>query len=212
MEQEVILHEQLHSLQRIDVVANETLNFFFVLFGTEPIERRVVFTLADGSRVNVKGLVLGSEQAEINLTTEVIHAGCGTEGFTTVKGLLGGNAHATVTGWIRIPESGHNTNAFLEERFMLLSKGARAKAEPMLEILANDVKASHAATVSRLNDDQLFYCESRGIDPAESKRLLTEAFMNDIIRMIPDESIVAQCAGYLARSLLSNSREPRTRA
>ncbi|MBI4262726.1 SufD family Fe-S cluster assembly protein, partial [Candidatus Uhrbacteria bacterium] len=161
----VLLHEQSLVEQTIAVPANESLDYFFVLFGTEPIERRVVFTLGDGAHVNVKGLVLGLEQAEINLTTEVVHAGKGTEGFTTVKGLLGGNAHATVTGWIRIPETGHNTNAFLEERFMLLSKGARAKAEPMLEILANDVKASHAATVSRLNDDQLFYCESRGIDP-----------------------------------------------
>ncbi len=207
MQQVAILHEQKELMQTIAVSANESLDYFFVLFGTAPIERRVVFTLADGARVNVKGLVLGSAQAEINLTTEVIHEGRGTEGFTTVKGLLGGNAHATVTGWIRIPETGHNTNAFLEERFMLLSKGARAKAEPMLEILANDVKASHAATVSRLNDDQLFYCESRGIDPAESKRLLTEAFVNDIIRLIPDASITAQCERYLASSLLSDSRE-----
>lgn len=199
MQQVELLHEILEKDRTIAVKAGETLDYFFVLFADAKIERRIQFALADGARVNVQGVVLGDALADITLETDIVHRGKNTEGFTTVKGILTDRAKATMTGWIRIPETGNNTNAFLEQRFLLLSKTARAKSEPMLEILANDVKASHAASVSRLNDEQLFYCEARGIAPPESRQLLTEAFVNAIIKKIPDENIIALCQQQLQK-------------
>lgn len=210
MQQISLLHEQSSVEQNIVVPAQQSLDFFFVLIGTEPIERRIVFTLAEGAEVNVRGIVLGSRDADVHLTTETIHEGRATRGRTTIKGLLADHASARVTSWIRIPKTGNNADSFLEERFLLLSPKARAKAEPMLEILANDVKASHAATVSRLNDDQLFYCMSRGIDQRESRRLLTEAFVNDILQMIPDENVVKQCRQILEQVLVTGYALPVT--
>lgn len=200
-----LLHEIIEKDRMIEVKAHDTLDYFFVLFAEEPIERRIVFDLADGACVNVQGIVLASKAAEVTLETDVVHRGKNTEGFTTVKGIMTDHARARVTGWIRIPETGHNTNAFLEQRFLLLSKNARAKAEPMLEILANDVKASHAASVSRLNDDQLFYCSARGIGREESRRLLTEAFVNAIIQKIPDEKVVALCHEQLQHLITTDN-------
>lgn len=196
-----LLHEILEKERTISVKENETLDYFFVLFAEEAMERRVRFELQNSARVNVRGVILGTAAAEITLETAIVHCGRNTEGFTTVKGIMADRARANVTGWIRIPETGNNTNAFLEQRFLLLSKHARAKAEPMLEILANDVKASHAASVSRLNDEQMFYCESRGLDSGGSRRLLTEAFVNEIIQKIPDENIVALCQQQLIKFL-----------
>ena len=193
-----LLHEIVEKDRMVEVKAHDTLDYFFVLCAEEPIERRIVFDLADGARVNVQGIVLASKAAEVILETDVVHRGKNTEGFATVKGIITDHARARVTGWIRIPETGHNTNAFLEQRFLLLSKDARAKAEPMLEILANDVKASHAASVSRLNDDQLFYCSARGIGVEESRRLLTEAFVNAIIQKIPDKTVVDACRNQVS--------------
>ena len=200
-----LLHEQSPVEQMIIVPAQETLDYFFVLFADAPIERRIRFELADGARVNVRGVIMGSAAADIVFETDIVHRGRNTEGFTTVKGILSDRAKATVTGLIRIPESGNNTNAFLEQRFLLLSKNARAKAEPMLEILANDVKASHAASISRLNDEQMFYCESRGLGLHKSRQLLTEAFVNAIIEKIPDETVVDACRTYLS-TILSCAR------
>ena len=196
-----LLHEILEKDRTIAVKAHDTLDYFFVLIAEESVERRVVFDLADGAKVNVRGVILASKEAAVTLDTDIIHRGRNTEGFTTVKGIMTDRARAKVTGWIRIPETGHNANAFLEQRFLLLSKNARVKAEPMLEILANDVKASHAASVSRLNDEQLFYCESRGIDRNESRRLLMEAFINEIIQKISDRAISVQCEKELSKIL-----------
>lgn len=199
--------ELLHEISAIDrtiaVKAHETLNYFFVLFADAPIERRLTFTLADDARVQVRGLIVASESADIRLTTDTVHAGKNTQGLTTVKGIVADRARANATGWIRILESGIGASAFLEQRFLLLSPKARAKAEPILEIAASDLKkAGHAASVSRLNDEQLFYCGSRGIDPLVARRLLIEGFMNSIIDVIPDTNIVAQCREYVA-SILS---------
>ncbi len=204
MQQVELLHEISDRERTISVPAGTSLDYFFVLFADAPIERRVRFELADGARASVHGVILGNGAADITLETDMIHKGKNTEGFTTVKGILTDRAKATVTGWIRIPETGNNTNAFLEQRFLLLSKNARAKAEPMLEILANDVKASHAASVSRLNDEQLFYCEARGITPPESRQLLTEAFANAVIQKIPDENVIALCQQQLQKLITIN--------
>lgn len=201
MQQVELLHEIQEKDRTIEVKAHETLDYFFVLFAEESMERRVRFTLADGARINVQGIVLASGAAEIILDTDIVHEGKNTEGFTTVKGILTDHARVKVTGWIRIPETGNNTNAFLEQRFLLLSKNARVKSEPMLEILANDVKASHAASVSRLNEEQLFYAESRGLAPSESRQLLTEAFVNAVIQKIPDENVIALCQEQLTKFL-----------
>lgn len=204
MQRVELLHEISGKERTIPVSAGTTLDYFFVLFADAPLERRIRFDLADGARANVQGVILGDAAADITLETDMVHRGKNTEGFTTVKGILTDRARATVTGWIRIPETGNNTNAFLEQRFLLLSKNARAKSEPMLEILANDVKASHAASVSRLNDEQLFYCEARGIAPRESRQLLTEAFANAVIKKIPDENIIALCQQQLQKLITIN--------
>lgn len=197
MQRVELLHEIYDRERTIPVATGTTLDYFFVLFAEGKMERRIRFDLADGARANVQGVILGNGVADIILETDMVHRGKNTEGFTTVKGILTDRAQARVTGWIRIPETGNNTNAFLEQRFLLLSKTARAKAEPMLEILANDVKASHAASVSRLNEDQLFYVESRGLAPPESRQLLTEAFLNAVIQKIPDQSVIDVCHKHL---------------
>lgn len=203
MQTVVLLHDLEEKEQQIVVPKNESLDYFFVLFAEAPIERRLTFTLADDARLHVRGVIVASGSADVHLTTDTVHAGKNTHGLTTVKGIVTGSARANATGWIRIPESGIGTSAFLEQRFLLLSSNARAKAEPMLEILANDLKkAGHAASVSRLNDEQLFYAGARGIDPLTTRRVLIEGFMNSIISFIPDKKIVAECNDYVA-SILS---------
>ncbi len=151
--------------------------------------RTLSFMLADDATLTVRGIVLGDGRAQLKLKTEVTHLGERTHATTEIRGILADHARAEATGWIIIPKSGHGTNAKLEERFLLLSPHARAKAEPVLEILANDVKAAHAAAVSKVNDEQLFYLASRGIAPLDGRRLLTEAFVGVLLDACSDEAI-----------------------
>jgi Fe-S cluster assembly protein SufD len=81
---------------------------------------------------------------------------------------------------IKVDPGAQQTDAFQESRNLLLSKRAHADAIPGLEIEANDVRCTHAATVARLDEDQLFYLQSRGLTRAEAERLLVGGFLEVI--------------------------------
>jgi Fe-S cluster assembly protein SufD len=81
---------------------------------------------------------------------------------------------------IRVDPDAQRTDAFQESRNLLLSDGAHADAVPGLEIEANDVRCTHAATVARIDEEQLFYARSRGIDRADAERLLVGGFLGVI--------------------------------
>ncbi len=79
---------------------------------------------------------------------------------------------------IKVEKAAQHTDAHLENKNILLSNGSRAVSIPQLEIEANDVKCGHGAAVSKLNKDDIFYLESRGINAQATQRLLVDAFLN----------------------------------
>jgi len=79
-------------------------------------------------------------------------------------------------------------SAFLENKNLLLEKGARADSIPVLEIEADDVKASHGATVGRIDDEQMFYLMSRGLSRKQAERVIISGFFEDVIKHIGAES------------------------
>jgi Fe-S cluster assembly protein SufD len=178
MKKVALLHQE-KEVQELHVPAGEHFEYFFVFVGSEEqeITRSMRFALADDAELAVMGLVLGADHTRMTLRTEVRHEGVRTRASTHIRGVLTDRAYAHATGWITIPKTGHQTDAHLEQRFLLLSPHARAKAEPILEILADDVKAAHAATVSKLDPEQLFYLTARGIHREDGRRMLTRAFV-----------------------------------
>ena len=81
---------------------------------------------------------------------------------------------------VKIGKEARNTDSFLEMRVLLLDKKSSAVAEPKLEIENNDVKASHAATVGKIDEDQLFYLSSRGVDLDEANKLIINGFLKEV--------------------------------
>jgi Fe-S cluster assembly protein SufD len=204
MQSVALLHRE-QEIQTIEVPQGTALDYFFVFIGKgeEVMTRTLSFTLADDATLTVRGIVFGSGRAQLKLKTEVTHRGERTRATTEIRGILADHARAEATGWIVIPKSGHGADAKLEERFLLLSPHARAKAEPVLEILANDVKAAHAAAVSKVNDEQLFYLASRGIAPVDGRRLLTEAFIAALLGACSDEEIKKEARAALQGMIAS---------
>ena len=94
--------------------------------------------------------------------------------------MLRDRATAVWSGMIKVDPGAQRTDAFQESRNLLLTDGAHADAIPGLEIEANDVRCTHAATVARLDEDQLFYLQSRGLNRAEAERLLVGGFLEVI--------------------------------
>ena len=101
------------------------------------------------------------------------------------KSVVADKAHVIFSGKVLVPQGAQQTNAAQLSRTLLLSPKARVDTKPQLEITADDVKCSHGATVSQLSDDELFYLQSRGLDPEVSRTLLVNAFAIEVIKNLP---------------------------
>ncbi len=105
------------------------------------------------------------------------------------KCIVDDRAHAIFNGKVFVPQAAQQTNAGQLNRNLLLSNKARIDTKPQLEITADNVKCSHGATVSQLEDDEIFYLQSRGLDVETAKILLINAFAVEIIDRIPVVSV-----------------------
>ncbi|MGD1910268.1 MAG: Fe-S cluster assembly protein SufD [Rivularia sp. (in: cyanobacteria)] len=105
------------------------------------------------------------------------------------KNIVGDKAHGVFNGKIFVPKPAQLTDASQLNRNLLLSPQARVDTKPQLEITADNVKCAHGATVSQLEDDEIFYLQSRGIDENNSRHLLINAFAAEIINNIPVPSL-----------------------
>lgn len=106
-------------------------------------------------------------------------------------------AHAIFNGKIFVPKPAQLTDARQLSKNLLLSPKARVDTKPQLEITADNVKCAHGATVSQLDNDEVFYLQSRGIDADSARKLLVYAFAYDVISQIPVDSLRADLASIL---------------
>jgi Fe-S cluster assembly protein SufD len=106
------------------------------------------------------------------------------------KMILDGKSQAVFNGKIFVQQDAQKIDAYQLNRTLLLSDHARVNTKPQLEIFADDVKCTHGATVGQLEDDQLFYMRSRGLDEAKARDMLVYAFAAEVIETIPVPSLV----------------------
>lgn len=105
------------------------------------------------------------------------------------KCIIGDRAHGVFNGKVFVPKPAQLTNASQLNRNLLLSSKSRIDTKPQLEITADNVKCAHGATVSQLEDDQIFYLQSRGIDENNARKLLVNGFAMEVINFIPVASL-----------------------
>ena len=110
------------------------------------------------------------------------------------KTIVGGSAHAVFNGKVNVPQAAQLTDAGQLNRNLLLSPKGKVDTKPQLEIVADNVKCTHGATVSQLKADEVFYLQSRGIDATRAQNLLIYAFAAEILEGLPIESLKTQLA------------------
>ena len=137
-----------------------------------------------GSSVKVLCVFFG-KSGSFNLKTEVIHDAPNTFSRTLIKGVLDGDAVSNYDGQVVIRKGAKNADADLNEHAILLSPRARATAMPRLEVLENEVKAGHGATVGKIDADQMFYLATRGLSAKEAKQLIVKGFLTSFITEFP---------------------------
>jgi Fe-S cluster assembly protein SufD len=127
------------------------------------------------------------DRGHADLTTEVIHAA--TDGVTRqlTKGAVRGAARAVFQGRIIVREGADRTDARMGHHALILSERAEVDAKPELEIYADDVACAHGNTVGALDEEALFYAQSRGVPEPEARAMLTEAFVGEVIDRIEHE-------------------------
>lgn len=131
----------------------------------------------EGSELEIIGRFWLKADDRLDLNLTIIHAAPHTSAKVSLKAVVEGEGVVNLDGVIVVKKTAQHTNSFLEERVLLLSPQARATAIPNLEIEANDVKCSHAATVGRPNEEEIFYLESRGLSRVKATRLLAKGFL-----------------------------------
>jgi Fe-S cluster assembly protein SufD len=159
-------------------------------FGSKKGKIRIQNDLAgEGATSRVTGAYFADATQHLDYDTFQEHIAPNTTSDFAFKGALRDHARTVWRGMIRVEQDAQKTNAYQENRNLLLSKDAHADSIPGLEILANDVRCTHGATLGRIDRDELFYAMARGLSRAEAERLIVRGFFQDVLDRIELEPV-----------------------
>jgi Fe-S cluster assembly protein SufD len=156
-----------------------------------------------GAEAMVTGLYLPDGKQHVAFDTLQDHVATSCTSDLLYQGALLGRSRAVYEGTIRAWPGAQKTNAYQSNRNLLLSPKARADSLPQLEIEANDLRCTHGATVSQVDQDQVFYLQSRGIPRPEAVRLIVEGFFQPTLDRLPEslEGLRDRLTGAIADKL-----------
>jgi Fe-S cluster assembly protein SufD len=142
-----------------------------------------------GATSRVTGAYFADGDQHLDYDTFQEHAAPNTESDFAFKGALRETSRAVWRGMIRVEKDAQKTNAYQENRNLLLSADAHADSIPGLEIMANDVRCTHGATLGRIDREQLFYLMARGLTRQQAERLIVRGFFQDVLDRIELEPV-----------------------
>ncbi len=167
-------------------------------FGSAKGKVRIQNDLAGpGATSRVTGAYFADGTQHLDYDTFQEHMAPSTTSDFAFKGALRDNARAVWRGMIRVEEGAQKTNAYQENRNLLLSKTAHADSIPGLEIMANDVRCTHGATLGQVDRELLFYLMTRGLTRAEAERVIVRGFFQDVLDRVELEPVREALAAAL---------------
>ena len=154
----------------------------------------VSVTLGRGAKFHLGAAQVAGGDQVAEIVTEVTHAQPDAVSSQVVRTVLAGKATGTYLGRVAVARGANGTDGEQSIRAMLLDRTATANARPELEIYADDVKCAHGCAVGELDAQGLFYLQSRGLPPAEAKKLMLQAFIAEAFVGAADEDALTQAA------------------
>jgi Fe-S cluster assembly protein SufD len=192
----------IFATQRAQVERDGRLDWAALGFGSARGKVRMETKLAGpGSEARVTGGYAGGRGQHLDYDTTQEHAAPNTDSDLAFRGVLAAGATAVWRGMIKVDPGAQQTDAFQESRNLLLSTEAHADAIPGLEILADDVRCTHAAAIAQIDRDQLFYLTSRGLDAAAAKSLIIEGFLESLVERLAEGPVRDEISAALERRL-----------
>jgi Fe-S cluster assembly protein SufD len=180
--QRINSHSTFHHLEKVELERNSQFNNISLQLGSAQtrVESRGDI-LGEGAEFNNYSLSLGRNDQLFDQRTIQHHIAPHGKSNLLFKNALLDESKAVFSGLIKVDPKAQNTDSFQTNRNLLLSKEAEADSLPGLEILANEVKCSHGATTSKIDEQELFYLQSRGISKSIAEKLIVLGFFEEII-------------------------------
>jgi Fe-S cluster assembly scaffold protein SufB len=165
---------------------NEKRQFVFSWFGDENREESHEIILeGDNSEVEVYGIFYGRDSATLKKSVKVVHKGRNTRANVFACGVVVDRSFLDFSGMLRVEHGAKGTRTFFRANLMILSPRASAYTFPGLEIEENDIsQGGHAATIGKVNEEQLFYLMSRGLGENEAKKIVIQGFFEPVLNAI----------------------------
>ncbi|MCY3976252.1 MAG: SufD family Fe-S cluster assembly protein [Thaumarchaeota archaeon] len=179
MNQKAVNFSTRRNTINVDGKANYYLGLFGAMLSRYKINHHLV---GSGSTVNDYEVIFGDHNQSFDISSNVHHEKPSTTAKIIEKSILKDQSKSLFKGMIRINEQANKSQSFLSGRSILLSKNAKSDAIPSLEILTNDVKATHSASVSQIDDELIFYIQSRCLTKEDAERIIIEGFLEPMSR------------------------------
>ncbi len=178
------------SHERVRVEGNGNLDWIFGAVGSRLTKNFSELDLAgQGAVGRMSGFYFTNGSQHLDHDTQQNHLAPSTTSDLLFKGALKGHSRSVWQGMIYVAPGAQKTDGYQANRNLVLSDQARADSIPGLEILADDVRCTHGATVGKLEQEPLFYLKSRGIPQKDAERLVVEGFFDPIMQRIPFEGV-----------------------
>jgi Fe-S cluster assembly protein SufD len=200
--QELDEQSWIFGTQRARVARDATLDWVVLGFGSGngKIFQNTILE-GEGAEGKVTGAYATRGRQHLDFDTTQEHAAANCNSDLAFRGILNGRSSAVWRGMIKVDRGAQQTDAFQESRNLLLSKKAHADAIPGLEILADDVRCTHAAAIAQIDPDQLFYLRARGLNEEVASRLVVEGFLAELVERFEEGSMRDALSGALERRL-----------
>ena len=191
-------------LRRVQLALGEGAKARIFALNTAPVYGRieVEVSLAEGADFELYAANIGAGLSTNEVVTNVKHVGPGGRSRQVIRSVLNGKAVGSYLGRVEVARGAQQTDGEQSVKAMLLDRGATANCKPELEIFADDVKCAHGASVGELDAMQLFYAESRGLDPASARALLLEGFVMGLWDHAKDGAAISEMAREALRRVV----------
>jgi len=161
-------------------------NWIFGSVGSRLLKSFMEIDLVEeGAEGYMSGFYFADDHQHMDHDTQQNHLAPHTTSDLLFKGALKDTARSVWQGMIYVAPEAQHTDGYQANRNLILSEGARADSIPGLEIMANEVRCTHGATLGRVDDEQVFYLRTRGLPESEAKRIIVEGFFDEVLQRIP---------------------------
>jgi len=179
-----------YSFKDINLEKNSHLEYFILSKGSKFLKHDINCSLnSEYGSVVLNGIIDLNEKKHHEIKTKINHNEENCKSYQLIKSVLNDNSKGVYQGKIYVNSKAQKTDGYQLSRALLLNDEVEFDAKPELEIYADDVKCSHGSTSGNVDEDSIFYLMSRGLSYEQSKKLLTNGFLNEVIEKITNDEV-----------------------